>query len=213
MNKKKLPKAVTRTADDMLEAATGGVREWHEAARRSIASEFATGTAADRDATHKIVDIAPKGEAFPGAGAAPVPAPISSEAGGMRRQWRAQTIVESHANYSAIGGIIPLPIVNVASVTTIIVRMVKMLCRLYGVPYERDRARAIVIGLAGGAMPTGLSAVTASTLFYLVPGSNLVGLAVSSVAASACTRHIGRIFIDHFERGATLADIPAIKMR
>ena len=53
-------------------------------------------------------------------------------------------------------------------------------------------------------MPTGLGAVTTSTLVYIVPGSSLVGLAVSSVAGAACTRSIGRIFIEHFESGATL---------
>jgi uncharacterized protein (DUF697 family) len=86
---------------------------------------------------------------------------------------------------------------------------VRMLSDLYGVPFERDRARAIVIGLMGGAMPTGLGAVTTSTLVYVVPGSGLIGLAVSSIAAAACTRSIGRIFVDHFEGGAMLQDLPA----
>jgi hypothetical protein len=55
--------------------------------------------------------------------------------------------------------------------------------------------------------------MTASTLFYLMPGSNLVGLAVSSVTASACTRKIGGIFVEHFESGATLAAFPSTRMR
>jgi hypothetical protein len=56
-------------------------------------------------------------------------------------------------------------------------------------------------------MPTGLAAVTTSTLYYLVPGAAFIGLAVSSVAAVACTRNIGRVFVEHFESGATLQDI------
>ena len=58
-------------------------------------------------------------------------------------------------------------------------------------------------------MPTGLAAVATSTLVYLVPGSNLIGLAVSSMTALACTRGIGSIFIEHFESGATLHDFSA----
>jgi hypothetical protein len=50
--------------------------------------------------------------------------------------------------------------------------------------------------------------VTTSTLFYIVPGSGLLGLAVSSVAAVACTRSIGRIFVEHFESGSSLHDLP-----
>jgi uncharacterized protein (DUF697 family) len=61
----------------------------------------------------------------------------------------------------------------------------------------------------GGAMPSGLASVTTSTLVYLIPASAVVGLAVSSAAAAACTRAIGQVFVDHFESGATLADMPA----
>jgi uncharacterized protein (DUF697 family) len=128
-----------------------------------------------------------------------------------RRLSRAHAIVERHATYSAAGGIIPLPIANVASVMAIIVRMVKMLSNLYDVPFERDRARALVVGMAGGATPTGLAAITSSTLYYLMPASAVIGLAVSSVAAVACTRSIGRTFVEHFESGAMLSDLSAIE--
>jgi uncharacterized protein (DUF697 family) len=130
----------------------------------------------------------------------------NSEIDTARRLSQARAIVERHATYSALGGIIPLPLVNVGTVTAVIVRMVKSLSDLYGIPFERDRARGIVLGLMGGAMPTGLAAVTTSTLLYVIPGSNLVGLAVSSVAAAACTRSIGRIFVERFESGTTLKD-------
>jgi hypothetical protein len=62
-------------------------------------------------------------------------------------------------------------------------------------------------------MPTGLAAVTTSTLHYLVPASALIGLAVSSVTAVACTRSIGRVFVEHFESGETLRDFPPIEQR
>jgi uncharacterized protein (DUF697 family) len=123
------------------------------------------------------------------------------------RASRAQAIIERHATYSAVGGILPLPLLNVGAVTSLILRMVKRLSELYGVPFERDRARALVIGLMGGAMPTGLATVTSTTLAYVLPGSGLLGLAVSSVAASACTRGIGRIVVQKLESGSTLHDL------
>jgi uncharacterized protein (DUF697 family) len=81
-------------------------------------------------------------------------------------------------------------------------RMVKQLSDLYGVPFERDRTRAIIIGIMGGAVPTGLGTVAASTLVFAVPGSALVGLAVSAVTAGALTRGIGLVFLEHFENAA-----------
>jgi uncharacterized protein (DUF697 family) len=189
VNKKKLPKAIRQTTDERRE---GAVRE--------------VGRAAEVARAAPVVEV-------PSQPATRVLAPMAEDPEAARRRSLARRIVDRHATYSAVGGIIPVPIANVAGVTAVIVRMVKVLSDLYGVPFERDRARAIVIGLMGGAMPTGLAAVTASTLVYIVPGSNLIGLAVSSATAIACTRGIGRIFIEHFESGATLNDISAVESR
>jgi uncharacterized protein (DUF697 family) len=121
--------------------------------------------------------------------------------------------VHRHAAYSAAGGIIPLPIANLASVTALIVHMVKRLSDLYNVPFERERARAMVIGLVGGVMPSGAAIITMTTLGALVPVSGFVGLGVASVSALACTRQIGHALIAHFESGKTLHELPLIQWR
>jgi uncharacterized protein (DUF697 family) len=121
-----------------------------------------------------------------------------------KRRAAARKIVARHRNYAAAGGLLPLPIVTVAGITAINLRMVKQLSDLYGVPFERDRTRAIIVGLIGGAVPTGLGVTTAATLAFAIPGPALVGLAVSAVSAGAMTRGIGAVFIEHFESGAAL---------
>jgi uncharacterized protein (DUF697 family) len=175
-------------------------------AQRSV-SGAANGEAAKLDGglVGEVIAPAPKPSSRPATTAVARTGPTDADA--ARRRAQARAIVERHAAYAAVGGIIPLPIANVASITAVIVRMVKMLSDLYAVPFERDRARAIVIGMMGGAMPTGLAAVTTSTLFYIIPGSALIGLAVSSIAGAACTRGVGRVFVEHFESGATLQDV------
>jgi uncharacterized protein (DUF697 family) len=65
----------------------------------------------------------------------------------------------------------------------------------------------------GGATPTGFAVVTTSTLFFVVPSGALIGSVVSAVTAIACTRGIGRVFIEHFESGATLDDFRAPKKK
>jgi uncharacterized protein (DUF697 family) len=118
------------------------------------------------------------------------------------RRRLARKIVERHKTYAAVGGLSPLPILNVAGVTAMVMRMVKQLSDLYGVPFERDRTRSLVIGIIGGSVPTGLGAVTASTLAFALSGSGLVGLAVTALTAGALTRGIGLVFIEHFESAA-----------
>ncbi len=156
---------------------------------------------------------APKAPSDPVAGAAPRTAVTLSPVDAQRRRKRALRIVDRHAGYSAVGGILPLPIVSFASVTAVTVRMVKVLSEHYGVAFEKDRSRAIVVGLVAGAMPMGIGTVASSALLYVVPvpGSAIAGLAVSSVTAAACTRSIGRIFVEHFESGAPLDQFRAVR--
>ena len=218
--KKKFPKAVLRTAAEMRGAGIGSGMDTiqrREALHTTGANEPQNIRAQANAAglPHNVIEMVPKMENVMSATAASQSnsKPSAADADAIRRRRLARAIVERHANYSAIGGAIPLPIANIASITAIIVRMVKALSDLYGVPFQRNRARAIVIGLMGGIMPAGIATVATSTLIYFVPGYNLVGLAVSSVTSSAAARSIGDIFIDHFENGSTLVDFPSAILR
>lgn len=127
-------------------------------------------------------------------------AAAAAEYAAARRRVRALAIVERHANYSAGCGFIPLPVANVAAIAAVIFRMVRELNTLYGEPFEGNRAYTVAIGLLGGEIPARLAAVTTSIAAPFVPGLNLVGLAVTSVAASAYARKVGLTLVDHFER-------------
>jgi uncharacterized protein (DUF697 family) len=210
VNKKKLPNAIMHPIGGMREAAAAdGSRQWRGALTGTTASNQPADGRPPAPQSRPFGDVIDQTQAS----SAPVTktlaraAPTSAETNVAKRQARARAIVARHAAYSAVGGIFPLPVASVAGITTVIIRMVKMLSDLYGVPFERDRARAIIVGLVGGTMPTGFAAVTTSTLFYVVPSGALMGLVVSSITAIACTRGIGQIFIEHFESGATLHDL------
>jgi uncharacterized protein (DUF697 family) len=210
VSKKKLPNAIIHPIDGMREAvAADRSREWRGALTATTASnQSANGEAVSAPS-------GPMGEVIEKTQASAVPVKATSTRGARtfaetnlaKRQAQARAIVARHAAYSAVGGIVPLPVASVAGITTIIIRMVKMLSNLYGVPFERDRARAIIVGLVGGTVPTGFATVATSTLFFVVPSGALMGLVVSSFTAIACTRSIGQIFIEHFESGATLHDL------
>jgi uncharacterized protein (DUF697 family) len=179
MNKKKFPKAVLLTADQMREAGRA-------AAPKSTAPD-------------NVIEMMPKAEA---ASTVAVPQAAPTDAVAALRRRKARAIVERYANLSAVGGAIPLPLVNATAITALLMRMVKSLSTLYDVPFERNRTRAIVIALMGGALPTGFSTIATSSLSYFVPGLNLLGLAVSSVTSAAYARSIGQLYIEHFENGA-----------
>ncbi len=197
-SRRKLPRAVTRTAQDMRESGP-------ERDTTAVAAVASNGFDTAPQSARSTPDVV-------GASIA-IPRRSIPKGEQIARHSKANAIVERYSNVSALGGVIPVPLLNVAGVTTIIVRMVKQLCKLYGVPYEPGRARALVVGVAGGAVPTTASTIATSTLIFFVPGVNLLGLAVSSVTASVCTRAIGRRFVEHFETGANLLDFPVIDRR
>jgi uncharacterized protein (DUF697 family) len=132
---------------------------------------------------------------------AAVPASPPQDATAAWRRALAYRMVDRYATFSGGVGIIPLPVANVAGVTAINIRMIQTLCNLYGVAFSKDRARAVLLGLAGGAAPAGLAAATSSMLPFLMPATTIIALAVSSAAAVTCTRRIGQTFIEHFEDG------------
>lgn len=213
MNKKRLPKAIQQlpvriqdtdaaTAPDLPpEPGPTQASAMAAQAHASVMTET-TDPAAPEPDTAAVV------EATRPAPISPLRPLTSRASGSPNRRRQAEVVIERHANYSAVGGMIPLPLINAGAVTSIIVRMVRMLSRVYGIPFHRYRARALVLGLIGGLSPAAAASLTATTLVYFLPGSNLVGLAVSSLTASQCTRRIGLIFVEHFETGASLIDFP-----
>lgn len=206
MSRKKLPNAIRHTMDGLRDAAAGNGSQWPTTPVGMMASNQLSGETSAAPEPNSVHDAIETTQPPPVSRTAPPGRAASMSAGvdGAKRRAQARAIVDRHATYSAVGGIVPLPVASVAGITTIIIRMVKMLSSLYGVPFERDRARAIVAGLVGGATPMGFATVATSTLFFAVPSGALIGTVVSAVSAVACTRSIGRVFIEHFESGATL---------
>ena len=185
MKRKQLPRAIRRSDDDLR--AIAAVAEEEAPVRQPMASP------------DNVSAIEAAAFERPVANDQRPTVSIYVDGYAARRRARARSIVERHKTFAAIGGLFPLPIVNVASVTAVILRMVKQLSDLYGVPFERDRTRSLIVGLVGGAVPTGLGTATASTLAFVLPAHALVGLGVSAISAGALTRGIGLVFVDHFE--------------
>jgi uncharacterized protein (DUF697 family) len=208
MNKKKLPKAVLRTADQMREAAAERSQDNPHPVdlNETPSPRPAVMRTADRAANGNVIEMVPKADA--------AEAPMSADNGAAAlRKRMAVATVERYANWAAVGGALPVPIANATAVTALMVRMIQSLSKLYGVPFEKNRTRAAVVGLMAGMLPTGLATVAASAVTYFVPGYGLLGLAASSVTSSAYTRHIGRLYIEQFESGATEINFRAIVLR
>jgi uncharacterized protein (DUF697 family) len=190
MTRKPLPKAIVRPLDSLRVARGAALDAPLPAPQPALPHDAVEPEPALRVSSAPIANDA-----------APDVSPAAQQFA-ARRHALARKIVERHRTFAAVGGLLPLPIITVAGIAAINLRMVKQLSDLYGVPFQRDRTRAIIVGLIGGAVPTGLGVTTASTLAFAMPGPALVGLAVSAITAGAMTRGIGLVFVEHFENGA-----------
>jgi uncharacterized protein (DUF697 family) len=91
-------------------------------------------------------------------------------------------------------GIVPVPLADMALLTSIQVKMLHSLAALYGTPFSSGAARTVIAGLVGGGVSVSLTSL-------LVPLGQLTRMAGMSVFAGASTYAIGRVFIQDFESG------------
>jgi uncharacterized protein (DUF697 family) len=192
MNKKKLPRAIRPTAAEAGEAAgTPAVARRGEkvSARPATANEtvgFAEGTS-----------NMPQG-GTPADAASPDP-----------RRVIAEKVVERFSLWSGVAGLIPLPLVDLATVGGVQIQMLRRLSQIYNVPFSANRGKALIAALAGSLIPAS-SGLGAASLIKSVP---VAGTVVSALAmpvfSGGATYAIGMAFIEHFASGGTLLDFNA----
>jgi uncharacterized protein (DUF697 family) len=123
-----------------------------------------------------------------------------------QRDEMASKLIERFAIWSGVGGLIPLPVVDVLTVGGLQVQMLRRLSQLYGVPFSENRGKALIAALAGSMIPA-TSGVGAASALKFVP---IVGLLVSGfvmpVLSAGASYAIGKAFVQHFASGGTLLD-------
>lgn len=125
----------------------------------------------------------------------------------------AQAIVRNYCVASGAIGFIPVPLVDLAALTGVQLKMVHSLARVYDVPFKSSWAKSAIASLVGGSAPLLASRSTAS-MMKSVPGIG-TGLAMVTQPAlsSASTYAVGKVFIQHFSSGGTFLTFDPGKVR
>jgi uncharacterized protein (DUF697 family) len=132
----------------------------------------------------------------PAAKAAPAPAPTP-------RRAAAEQIVDRFVPLAMGAGVVPVPLLDLAAITGVQLKLIADLAACYGQPFEPQQTRAIVASLLGGAGSLTLAAGALGSLVKIFPGGGLLGATGLPVTAGAVTYALGRVFINHFESGGT----------
>lgn len=125
-----------------------------------------------------------------------------------------ETVIRKHMLWALGAGILPFPVLDLAAITAVEVKMVRDLAKLYGVDFHQERGKAIVGGLLVGVLPHPLSFSALGSLVKAVP---IIGPIVGGVAvpifAAGLTWALGRVFVQHFASGGTLLNFNPDKTR
>ena len=115
----------------------------------------------------------------------------------MSNKDKANKIVNDHVLWSMGGGLIPIPLADVAAVTALQTGMLEQLSALYDVTYAGSMAKTFVTGLTGSAV-----ARLGASMLKVVPGvGTVLGGVAMSIASGASTYAVGKVAIKHFEAG------------
>jgi len=129
------------------------------------------------------------------------------------REVEAMRIVREYMAWSSGAGLIPVPLLDLAAIAGVELKMIHSLSNLYGVPFSRTSAKSIVGALVGGG-GTYVLAGPASSMLKVIPViGQLAGIFASPAIAAAATYALGKVFIQHFESGGTLLDFNAADAR
>lgn len=123
-------------------------------------------------------------------------------------------VVRKYMLWSLGAGLIPVPLLDIATVTGVQMKMISEISKVYGVDFKENRAKNIISAL--------FSSVSANTFAYGTVGSAiksipLVGTLVGSVTmpffSGAFAYALGSVFINHFENGGTFLDFDSDKVK
>ena len=122
----------------------------------------------------------------------------------QERHAQAEHLVRRYTLGGMAVGLVPLPLLDLAALTMVQLKLLHALAGLYGIEFKADLGRSAVASLAGSALPTTLSPALTASLSKLIPGIGHTFAAGSLVLLNgAATYAIGKVFIQHFAAGGT----------
>ncbi len=85
-------------------------------------------------------------------------------------------------------------------------KMIKNLAGIYGVPCSRSEVKRVVSALVGASVPASFGITVASLCKSIPIVGSVIGVVSMPLSLGAATRVVGKLFVDHFEAGGTLAN-------
>lgn len=131
----------------------------------------------------------------------------------LSRREEASKAVKTYMAWSTGASLIPVPLVDLATVTGLQIKMVSRLAAIYEIPFSPNIAKSVIGALISSILPVSVARGT-SSLIKAIPGVGaILGALTAPAFTTASTYALGRVFIQHFEAGGTLLNFDPDAMR
>ncbi|OQY28517.1 MAG: hypothetical protein B6244_07160 [Candidatus Cloacimonetes bacterium 4572_55] len=119
---------------------------------------------------------------------------------------KALEMVKKYSLWAVGIGLTPIPLLDMALLFVVQIKMLKSLAKLYEVPYSEQKARVYITSLIGALIPISLCGSFFSLMKVLPILSPVVGMTAVPMILGSSAYAVGKVFIQHFEMGGTLLD-------
>jgi len=124
-----------------------------------------------------------------------------------------QALVKKYMWWSMGAGLIPVPLVDIATVSGVQLKMLNELSKIYDVKFSKNAGKSIISALLGGISADALSKSYITSIIKSIPIVGIVGSVSMPVYSGATTWAIGKVFIQHFASGGTFLDFDPSKVK
>ena len=128
------------------------------------------------------------------------------------RQSCALNEVHFYSGVAASVGLVPVPMVDMAGLAAVQLRMLSEITSIYGQSFNQHLARSFILTVLGSVAPTNAAWGIAASLVKAVPVlGTAIGWATMPAFGGVTTYAVGRIFIEHFESGGTFLNFDSAR--
>ena len=126
-----------------------------------------------------------------------------------------QGIVDRLSAWAAAAGLLMgVPVVSGAALTAIQIRMLDQLAERFGQNYTENEARNTLYAITGGLITPLFAGAPVTAIASAIPVIGpLAGLLAGPALAAGSTRMVGRLFLEHFEKGGNVSDLDVAKAK
>lgn len=131
----------------------------------------------------------------------------------VARNVEAHETLKNYVLVSMAVGLVPVPLIDIAALIGIQLKLVHSIAQQYNVPFSSALANSLIASLLGGVVTTTTAMPLASVVKIIPFVGSVSGFLSVAILGGATTYAVGKVFIQHFESGGTFLDFEPEKVK